>query len=184
MNKSKKNTIIKYLLLLSILVGYFGFISFKYGLQDGFQISLLSWSFFVLCTPIADAGFLIDFPIRLLTEIHMVIVEAGVWTFAILLNFFSNTFNPELYQKTDLLKIFQKVLQNPTPYWLIIFLSAIGTFISIYFGDEIYEKLSHKDLGVFKSKNLLKFGAMALVVGVTLVLYDFLLKDLGVNLPI
>lgn len=184
MNKSKKNTIIKYLLLLAIIIGYFGFISLKYGLQDGFLISLLSWSFFVLCTPIADAGFLIDFPIRLVTEIHMILVETGVWVFAIGLNFFTNLFNPELYNKTDLLKLFKQVLQAPNPYWLIIFLSAIGTFISIYFGDEVYDKLQHTNKLHPKHRSIFKFGAMFLVIASTIILYDYLLKGLGVNLPI
>jgi hypothetical protein len=56
--------VIKFLLLFTILIFYFAFISFKYGVKDGFAITLLTWSFFVLCTPIADAGFILDFPIR------------------------------------------------------------------------------------------------------------------------
>jgi hypothetical protein len=52
----------KFSLVLLIFLGYFIFIAKKYGLQQGLFVSTLSWSFFVLCTPVADAGFLLDFP--------------------------------------------------------------------------------------------------------------------------
>ena len=82
---------------------YFAFISYKYGLEQGFFVSLLTWSFFVLCTPVADAGFLIDFPLRLITKIKMFYAEIFVWLFAISLNFYAFFLKPKIYNKTKIL---------------------------------------------------------------------------------
>ena len=63
---TKREVLFKFLILLGILLAYASLVVWQYGLKDGGMITLLTWSFFVLCTPIADAGFLLDFPLRLL----------------------------------------------------------------------------------------------------------------------
>jgi hypothetical protein len=60
-HETKRHILIKFLLVLFVFIIYFGFIALK----DGFYVTILTWSFFVLCTPVADAGFLLDFPFRL-----------------------------------------------------------------------------------------------------------------------
>ncbi len=65
----------KFLLLCLLLVSYFLYLSFQYDLMTGGIASALTWTFFVLCTPIADAGFLLDFPLRLIFGIRMLISE-------------------------------------------------------------------------------------------------------------
>jgi hypothetical protein len=37
------------------------------------------------------------------------------------------------------------ILTTPVPYWFVIFLSGIGTFLSIRFGDELMDVLHHED---------------------------------------
>jgi hypothetical protein len=37
------------------------------------------------------------------------------------------------------------IITTPFPYWTIILLSGIGTFLSIRFGDELMDVLHHKD---------------------------------------
>ncbi len=61
----KKHVLYKFLLLSVLLVSYFVYLSYEYNLLTGGIAVALTWSFFVLCTPIADAGFLLDFPLRL-----------------------------------------------------------------------------------------------------------------------
>lgn len=142
---------IKFLLLCLLLVGYFGYLSFQYDLATGGIAALISWSFFVLCTPVADAGFLLDFPLRLLFGIRMVISEIAVWLIAILINAVSLTLFPAYYDTTILTRLMHQILITPYPYWAVIVLSGIGTFLSIRFGDELMDVLHHRDRNYFHS---------------------------------
>ena len=90
-----------------------------------------------------------------------------------------------LYTKTKLLMLFKHILDQPIPFWSIIIVSGIGTFMSIKFGDELMDKVKHKERTLYhKHKHKYKFFLMAFVVIISIVLYDFLLSQLGVKLPI
>jgi len=183
-HETKRRALIKFTLLLSIFLGYFIFVIQKYGAKEGFFVAMLSWSFFVLCTPIADAGFLIDFPLRLLTNIRMIILESFIWLIAIALNIYSFFFSPEIYTQTKLLNLFKHILEQPLPFWLIIFLAMIGTFTSIKFGDELLDKVTHKECVKYqKHKHKFRLIIMIFLFAITFVLYDFLLKKLNVSFP-
>lgn len=136
---------IKFTLLLLILLSYFGYLTYQYDFLTGGVASLITWSFFVLCTPIADAGFLLDLPLRVLFGIRMVISEIAVWVIAILINVFSLLYFAELYETTFITHTMKVILTTPLPYWSVILLSGIGTFLSIRFGDELMDVLHHKD---------------------------------------
>jgi hypothetical protein len=184
-HETKRNILLKFSLVLLIFISYFIFIAKKYGVQQGLFVSTLSWSFFVLCTPIADAGFLLDFPIRLITKIKMLTSEMFIWTIAISLNLYAFFINPEIYNKTKLLSFFKHILEQPIPFWSIIILSAIGTFISIKFGDELLDKTKHIERKHYhKYKKKFKLIIMLFLIVITIVIYDFLLKKLGVALPL
>ncbi len=184
-HETKKHVFVKFLLIFLVFFGYFAFIATEYGVRDGFFVTALTWSFFVLCTPIADAGFLLDFPVRLLTRIRMFFSELMVWGLAILLNFYAFFVHPEIYTKTNLLLLFQHVLEHPIPFWALIIVSAIGTFMSIQFGDELMDKVRHDERNLYhKQKHQYKFIGMIFVIGLAIILYDFLLKQLGVELPL
>lgn len=140
-----KKTITKFALLCVILLSYFGYLSYEYGLATGGVVAALTWSFFVLCTPIADAGFLLDFPMRLLFGIRMVASEVIVWAIAITLNLVVFFGFADYYNTTPITQIFYKILANPYPYWAVIVLSAAGTFMSVMFGDEVFDSVKdHK----------------------------------------
>lgn len=172
----------KFLILLSILIAYFFYLSLKFGAATGGIVAFLTWSFFVLCTPVADAGFLLDFPLRFFLGIRMIISEIFIWILAILGNVFAILFAAEQYKKTFLTSIFHKILLTPNPYWAIIFLSMIGTFLSIKFGDDIYDEVSHKSHETRKRHFKIKFwGFLTLFLSVILI-YHNLLKSLGIEL--
>ena len=88
-HETKPQVLIKFLLVLFVFLSYFIFIAQQYGVRQGFFVAILSWSFFVLCTPIADAGFLIDFPLRLLLQIRMLVAEFFIWIVAISINLYA-----------------------------------------------------------------------------------------------
>ncbi|RKZ45528.1 MAG: hypothetical protein DRQ48_05885 [Gammaproteobacteria bacterium] len=143
----------KFILLCLLLVGYFAYLTWKYDVMTGGIASLITWSFFVLCTPIADAGFLLDFPLRLLFGIRMVFSEIAVWGIAILINVFALLYFNEYYNTTLLTKLIYAILTTPYPYWVVILLSCTGTFLSIRFGDELMDVVSHRDRDFFHKHN-------------------------------
>ena len=182
-HETKKELLIKFILVLGILVVYFCFVSLRYGMRNGFLVTLLSWSFFVFCTPIADAGIIFDLPMRLVTGIRMVYSELIVWMFAFIINISAHIFFPVIYDSTIFLKIFNYILMNPVPFWIIIILSAMGTYLSVYFGDELLDVARHKERKKYfkhKTKYLL-FIALFLIIN--FILYFFLLEKLNINIP-
>jgi len=184
-HETKRRVLLKFGFVVTIFFLYFLFIAKKYGVQDGFFVATLSWSFFVLCTPIADAGFLIDFPLRLITNIKMLFSEIIVWVIAITLNVYAFFVTPTVYDTTPLLSIFKHILEKPIPFWSIVLISAIGTFISIGFGDELMDKTKHHEREKYhKHKNKYKIILMIFLFAIAFVIYDFLLKALGINVPI
>lgn len=182
---TKRKVFIKFLAVLAVFVGYFLFVAGRFGFEEGIYVTVLTWSFFVLSTPIADAGFLLDFPLRLLLGVRMLVSESIVWLTAITINILTLSFKSELYSSTDLLEVFRKIIETPWPYWSIIVISAVGTFMSVIFADELVDKVQHKDRKIFK-KHKFKYQLviMIFIVLVAIVLYDFLLGQLGYDVPI
>lgn len=177
-----KETARKFILLLAVLLGYFIYLSVKFDLATGGLLAVLTWSFFVMCTPVADAGFLLDFPIRILFGIRMLKSEIFVWALAIGVNVYALSFAENVYEKTFLTDLFRQILVTPAPYWAIIFLSGLGTFLSIYFGDEMLDVVTHRDRAKFHRHGQ-KYSIVAIVALFLLVLlaYYYLLGSLGIE---
>ena len=172
---------IKFVFLLLLLISYFCYLSYEYDFATGGMASLITWSFFVLCTPIADAGFLLDFPIRLLMGIRMIISEIVVWIIAILINVIALFYYPEYYSTTTLTKLMHGILTTPFPYYAVIILSCIGTFLSLRFGDEIMDVVHHHERHFFHKHNF-KYE-MLIIVFFILVLFSYfeLISSLGID---
>ncbi len=177
-HETKRNVLFRFLGVLLVVISYFFYVSYHFGVGNGFFVTLLTWTFFVFCTPIADAGFLLDFPIRLLIKIRMIYSEIFVWVLSASLNIFALFYSAEIYQKTFLLKLFYNILVHPFPYWLIIFLSAIGTFLSIYFGDELMDKVRHKERKKFQKHGGKHRKIVLLFILVAIILLYYLLIEL------
>ena len=183
-HETHRETLLKFIALALILLAYFIYMSWKYDTSTGFAVALLSWSFFVLCTPVADGGFVLAFPIRLLFGIRMSITQVVLWFVAIVLNIFMLISAPNVYDLTFLTKLLKHILTVPYPYWGILILSAAGTLLSIYFGDEMMDVTSHKDR-VMHHRHGLKYRTV-LVSGLgilTVVSYYYLLDSLNIVLP-
>lgn len=184
-HETKRSALYRFLIVLVIFVIYLAFMCIKYGLEKGTLVSLLTWSFFVFCTPIADAGFLLDFPIRVLTGIRMFYSEIMVWIIAACLNIYALIFAPTLYESTVLLKLFKYILLHPIPFWLIIIVCAIGTYMSVYFGDELIDVVSHREREKFhKHKHKHRLFIFVFIVILAVILYSFLLNELGIYINI
>jgi len=183
-HETKRDSLTKFILILLIFAAYFVFIMNEYGVEYGIVITALTWSFFVMCTPIADAGFLIDFPVRIVADVRMLHTEIMVWVVAISLNLYALFFHPEFYDNTFVLMLFHHILVTPFPFWAIIILSAIGTIFSVYFGDELMDIVSYNER-TEEAKHRFKYDLVLFIfiIVAVIALYDFLLKELGINVP-
>jgi len=177
-------TLLKFIALALILVAYFLYMSWKYNAATGFAVAVLSWSFFVLCTPIADGGFILAFPVRLLFGIRMSITQVVVWFVAVAINTYMLAIGSGAYDLTFLTSLLKHILTVPCPYWSILILSAAGTLLSIYFGDEMMDVTAHRHR-VMHHRHGLKYRIIVVAgLGVlTMVSYYFLLASLNIELP-
>ena len=177
----KKQLFYKFVLLFIVLVGYFAYLSLRYDVMTGGIASALTWSFFVLCTPIADAGFLLDFPLRLIFGIRMLISELAVWAMAIAINVVSLFYFVEYYQTSKLTKLLHGILTTPYPYWAVILLSGTGTFLSIRFADELMDVVHHKDREYFHRHGFKHKLVIIIFFVLILVGYYELIASLGIE---
>jgi len=182
-HQTHRETLYKFLALVGILLAYFAYLSWKFDAATGGFLAALTWSFLVLCSPIADGGFLIDFPVRLLFKVRMIYSEICVWLLAIGINVFALSVFPEVYDKTFLTILLKKILTTPWPYWGIVILSAIGTFLSIYFGDEMLDVFTHKERTSYHRHGF-KWQVIAVITLFLLALagYYQLIRSLGIEL--
>lgn len=179
-----RESLLRFAALVAVLLAYFGYMSWKYDAATGAWIAVLSWSFFVLCTPIADGGFLVDFPVRLLFKVRMVVTEAVVWVIALGINITAVNIAPDSYQSAPITRLLYSILTTPWPYWSIVLISALGTVLSIWFGDELMDVTSHESREKhhrhgFKHRILVVLGLGLL----TVIAYYHLLSHLGVSVP-
>ena len=180
----KREGLVKFLLLLIVFLVYFGYISWEYGLATGGLVTALTWSFFVLCTPVADAGFLLDFPVRLITGMRMFTCEILVWVTALGISVVTLFVSPESYDRTFLTSLFHKILTTPWPYWSIVVLCTIGTFLSVRLADEMMDVITHKERD-YHHRHGFKYQMVALAAFILLVVWAYyhLIESLGVEIP-
>lgn len=178
---SHKKSIYRFSILCLIVISYFSYLSYQYNFVTGGIASLLTWSFFVLCTPVADAGFLLDFPIRLLFGTRMLFSEVFVWCTAFFSSIGTLYYAPTYYETTALTKLFHTILTTPLPYWIIIILSTIGTFLSIAFGDHVIDVFSAQNKLVYIKKHKQKLIAFILVYSIVIVAYYKLLTSMHIE---
>lgn len=171
----------KFLLLCLLLVSYFSYLSFRFDVVTGGIASALTWTFFVLCTPIADAGFLLDFPLRLLFGIRMLISEIAVWVLAIAVNVVSLLYFAEYYETTRLTKILHAILTIPYAFRGVILLSGAGTFLSIRFADELMDVVYHRDRAFFHRHGFKHEVLIIVFFVVVLIGYYKLVASLGIE---
>ncbi len=183
-HQTHRESLLRFAALILILVAYFGYMSWKYDAATGAWLAVLSWSFFVLCTPIADGGFLVAFPVRLLFKVRMVVTQAVVFVLAVAINIVAVGVAPDSYQDAPITRLLYSILTTPWPYWSILLISALGTALSIWFGDEMMDVTSHANREKhhrhgFKHRTLVVLGLGVL----TVIAYYHLLSHLGVSVP-
>ena len=126
---------------------------------------------------------MVGFPLRIFSKVRMLHSQIAVWIIATFLNLYAFFFNPDIYHNTLILKLFHHILVQPFPYWIIIIISAIGTYLSVYFGDELLDVTTHKNREKYhKHMNKYQFITFVFLISIVVVIYDFLLKKMGITI--
>lgn len=181
--ETKRNVFVKFVIVVIVVLIYLFFTIYQYGLNQGFIVTILTWSFFVLCTPVANAGFLLAFPIRLLTKIKMFYSQIFISLLALIINTYMILFNGSFYERTFILKLFKEILLTPFPFWSIIILSILGTLMSVYFGDELIDTIRHSQRKTYmKHKKKHQFIMTLFIILIIFFIYYYLLNKLGIRL--
>jgi hypothetical protein len=108
----------------------------------------------------------------------------GVGVIAIILNFGASLSFPDVYSTTFLTSILRKILLHPYPYWAIIVLSGVGTFLSVFFGDEVMDVISASRQDSEQKSRHFKLRAVSMIIIFTLTFfaYEHLLVGLGIDI--
>ena len=184
-HETKKHSLLKFVNLVVVVAFYLVFMSIKLGTKTGIFATTLTWSFFVFCTPIADAGFLLAFPVRVFTGIRMIYTQLFSYILALGINLYAFFYASSIYSKSTVLNLFYHILSQPFPFWGIIIISFIGTLLSIYFGDEMIDLSSHSQREKYhKHINKYQIIVFTFVIFFTIILYNFLLKKIGLKIAL
>jgi len=104
---------------------------------------------------------------------------------AIIINILMTAFRPEIYDRTIILQLFKHIIMNPFPHWGIIILSVIGTLLSVYFADELMDVTRHPEREKYhKHKFKHHLIIMVSLIVLVIILYNFLLRELGLTIPL
>lgn len=131
----------RWFVVAGCVILYALFMMHRLGVRNGLTVTYLTWCFLVLGTPVADAGGVLDVPVRLLTGIPMVWVESCVIVLSIASVAVFLWLSPTAFEHTPLLRAFRIILTTPVPYWAIVIVCIIGTILSVRIGDLVIDKM-------------------------------------------
>lgn len=115
----------------------------------------------------------------------MFITELFVWFIAITVNIYTFFIHPEIYEKSLLGHMFYEILGNPFPYWSIILLSFIGTFISVHFADELMDYIKYNEVNKNLKHRLVFEGIiMASIFLMIFFVYSIVINKFGIDISI
>lgn len=114
----------------------FSLISIYFITKDGYligtQMTLLVWSFYILCIPAKHGSILINFISRKTTGKNVAYPTIYMWLGAIVLNILSITFTPFHYLKYTTTYLLYRILATPWPHWLILLTTGIASFFPLW----------------------------------------------------
>lgn len=181
-HETKKGQLVRFLVTATVLIIYIIYLSLRFG-SVGFSLGVITWSAFVMATPIADGGLILDFPVRLITNIRMIFSEMIVWCVAISANIYFLFTQKDIYQNTTITKAFYEILIHPWPNWIIVLFSLAGTFLSLYFADELLDIVFYEERKKYqKLRGIYQFVIGGFFVVLFYFLYKYFLELFGINI--
>jgi len=133
-NDKTQDTLFKCVTIVSLL-GIVYAIIYK-GMRTGILLSLFSWCFFVVLTPIPEAAILFTVPLKYLTKIPLERGQVIISALATAILFFFYTKGADIVKKTTIKGIFTYIMDNRF-YHMIILSIATSIMISKFINDAI-----------------------------------------------
>ncbi|MCK4265485.1 hypothetical protein KAW80_03965 [Candidatus Babeliales bacterium] len=170
--KIERPGIIKTLILSIILVLIVGPLFIKYNIWIALHLSFLTWSFFVLCLPVARGKILIGKPYFYITKKQLKYPEAFSWIIALTGNMLTLAISSNPYWKTTITNLLYLIMQKPWPLWLVIIACGFATFFDSYLCNYTQHRISRKlkvlcrlfIAGSFLTTFLLTYNELILVI--------------------
>ena len=146
MNRVTKFHLFYFLCCLSLFSLLFIFCISSYGIRLGTHLVLLMWSMYILCIPGSHGQLLFGLSIHSLKQTKFY-TEPFMWSMAILFNIITYSATPHVYLKTIPTKLLYRIISTPNPYWIIVFISTVGTFYNFATRENYFEtkSLFHKN---------------------------------------
>lgn len=131
--------LIKFFFFVTIIVLFYSYYIAYFGLLQGIYTASLVWSFFILCIPATHGKVIIGFPLYVITR-ERYYPEIFLWFMAIGLNIFTYLWAPNYYTHSIISSLLYRIIAIPNPYWIIIAVSALGTFYNYAMRSYAWEK--------------------------------------------
>jgi hypothetical protein len=145
------------------------FFIFFNGFYKGCIKSLFVWSFFILCTPVPEAGLLISLPLKRYFGFKMELSQIVVSLFACMIIFYFYCVEQKIIKNNLIGNLFLGLINYK--YYSIIFISVISSVLTSNLLDNIINHFINKDEINYL---YLKMG----IIFVLLLIYIYLLNNL------
>jgi hypothetical protein len=143
MEISSKLKSLFFIIPISFLILLFLSFYLNHNFTTSITATFITWSFYIICVPAYHGKYILGIPYKFLTGKKFLYPERILWGSALIFNsiiiFKYNSF----YETTIITNLFYQILSTPWPQWLIIFVSAIGTFYRSIIGYEKYYKYKY-----------------------------------------
>lgn len=168
-NKLNKTYLYIYDAVVIMFILLMVFFIFCNGFYKGCIKSLFVWSFFILCTPVPEAGLLISLPLKRYFGFKMELSQIVVSLFACMIIFYFYCIEQKIIKNNLIGNLFLGLINYK--YYSIIFISFISSVLTSNLLDNIINHFINKD----EINHLyLKMGT----IFVLLLIYIYLLNNL------
>jgi hypothetical protein len=162
MEKKTKYLLIKFSFVLLLFSLFTILFFFKEGnLAVATQLTLLCWSFYILCFPAFHGKITLGIPFQFLTGKILLYPEIYMWSGALLLNLFFSLQAPAIYFKTITTHLLYQIFTTPWPFCLIIIVCGLGTLYKFIVGSQNF--YSRRTRHFFLRSLIISVGLFALI---------------------
>lgn len=114
------------------------------GVKNGLLISLFSWCFFMVVTPMPEAGIMFTVPLKYMTKIPLEKGHVIISAFAVAIVFAFYTFGHNIVKETTVSELFTYIMNNRLYH--MILLSIASSVIMSKFLNDVIDAYTQKDM--------------------------------------
>jgi len=168
-NQKNKTYLYIYDVIVILFILLFIFFIFYNGLYKGTIKSLFIWAFFVLCTPVPEAGLLISLPVKRYFNIRMDICQTFVSLLALFMIFYFYYTDKKVINTNFIGKLFNGLVKYN--YYIIMILSVLSSILTSNLIDNIINYYIY-------DKNINHLYIKSGIIFIFVIIYFYLLNQL------